>query len=271
MRSYRSAFLGITAAISIFSLGGCYTQFSSSHDERDADEAYGDEASLDSSSMDDYAMAREKFYYDSYYPAVNVGISFGWGYPWYGYGTRYGYLGYYDPYFQYGGYAPWYRWRDPLLYYGDGAQGYGHGRPNTTRTIGSTRTLGGSRSTMDIGRTTTGFQPLPVGNRAGSVSGTSLGKGGSLTRPSSGVSTGRRGVEGERRGQGASPPRYVPPPPPSHDPGRTTTGSGRSSERPTYNPPPPPPQSQPTPSGGNRGSDSRGSSGSGGTREGNRR
>ena len=76
--------------------------------------------------------------YDSYYSPVSMGLSYGYGYPSYGFGYGLGYgfgpsygfgLGFGDPYLCWNSYFMWNSWYNPYFYnpyYGGGVFVYGH-------------------------------------------------------------------------------------------------------------------------------------------------
>lgn len=276
----------IGGVAALLSLSGCYTQLGSFRDPREpgySANAYQEsEEVADSVSDEEYADARQRFYDESYYPYFGSGFDYAWGAPMYGphyFWPGYGYPWYADPFYGfYGGSYPWYAYSGHS-YRGGGYLAGGARLPNTTRKIGTNRTLGTTRGTLDIGRTAPAYVPLPVGVRSdkpGASSGASAPTG---RQPA--VSTGRRGVQGERRAPAAAvppadksgtsqgnsrPSQETPRPVPAPDSGRRSSGGSRSSDRPASTPPPspppaPPPSNQPAPSGGNRGSGSEGSRG----------
>lgn len=249
----------IALVVPLFMLGGCYTQFGSSRYEDDPEYVTDNATEGGEVTDDSYYDARDRFYDDSYYPGYTFGFGFGWSYPPYGWGM--------DPYSSpYGGYYPGQGW---------GRYAPAHGgrisrRPSVTRGFGSDRTLGVSRGSGSMtSPPPPGYVPLPSGVRQAGGGST---PGGSAARP--GISGGRRGTESERRGPAATPSsrgrgdqrpaRAVAQP--RSDPSREAStpnpwgnsgGGVRSSDRPAERSAPPP--SQPAPSGGSRGSDSRGS------------
>ncbi len=199
---------GLVALGSVAVLGllasGCYTQFGSVQEDRSED-AVNEElyAYEDSITVDDFENARRQFYYDYYYPPAMAGIGF--ASTWYGgFYPPYGY-GYYSPWVD-----PWYGWCGSLYpgyyaywhspywgyygYYGHGGGYYGgnggyaeagSGSYGETRTFGSTRSPGNARST----------EVLPIGAR----SRTPVNKTSGSPPPAGGVTTGRRGQDGERQ------------------------------------------------------------------------
>ncbi len=148
--------LGPVVLLSGFTLVGCYTQVSSTRDDMFSEEyanqetetsAVSDDSTGDTGEyFDENGLPRERYYFDSYYPAVSVG--FGWYDPyWYGYGSWWGYGGwyggwggYYPPYCGY--YPPYYCYYPSYSYY----DGYGvTRRTGSTRGSGDHRTVGGVR------------------------------------------------------------------------------------------------------------------------------
>jgi hypothetical protein len=147
-------------------VSGCYTQFGATREETYAEEPeyemYEDSAAYaEEYTEEEYQEARERFYFDYYYPSFSIGVGFGgpwyggwsyayydpywWGpgwfyspfwYPWCWYPAHYYYPVYYDYY------APVYAWRSPS----HPVYGPGIGDVQTrTRGFGNTRTGGGGR------------------------------------------------------------------------------------------------------------------------------
>jgi hypothetical protein len=262
-------------------LAGCYTQFGSLRTPREdgssSEYTQAEEPLADSVSDEEYTNARQRFYDESYYPtSVSIGFDYAWGSPWYSrspwgwYGSSwYGSPWYYDPLYGFnGGYVAYHGYYGGP-YYGGGSAVGAPRYPGATRRIGPNRTYGTTRGTVDYGRTAPVYTPLPTGVRSDKSPAT-----GGAAKPPAGstpVSTGRRGVSGERRAPAREPAKPAPAP----DSGTRSSGSSRGSERPAYTPPPappsPPPQSQPAPSGGTRGGETRSGGESGGSRGGGRR
>lgn len=287
----RFSLLSVLLLFAAWSFSGCYTQVGSERNDRDyssreeyrvtdVDTTYNDSSGY---TDNDYDYARQRFYYDSYYPGFTFGIGFGYYSPWYwrpywGWGTWY-----YDPFiynaWAWGPYPPIYEpgWWYPHYgsYYGS-YYGLRYGRYNMTRTFGNSRMVGstrGSYSGYNAGATRSGTNLPPAGT------GRSLGK---TSRPSTStpsnlppprVSPGRRGDQRpaspsrdgsvnragrDRSARYSSPPRQE-----GRSGGARSSGSGR-----TYSPPSSPP-SHSSPAPASRGGESRG--GGGGSRSGGSR
>jgi hypothetical protein len=156
----RYATILLSPLVIALTVSGCYTQFGATQEETYAEEpeyeAYDDSTAY---VEEGYEEARERFYFDYYYPTVSVG--FGIGYPYY-----YGWSDYYyDPYWW--GPGCWFPsyWYPSCAFYGyPFYRGYhypvypGYGYPShpiyspgiaavhtRTRNFGNTRTTGGTR------------------------------------------------------------------------------------------------------------------------------
>jgi hypothetical protein len=191
-------------------VSGCYTQFGATREETYAEEPeyelYEDAAAYaEEYTEEGYEEARERFYFDYYYPTFSGGFSIGG--PWYG-GRHYTY---YDPYWWGPGWfysafwSPW-CWY-PAYYYYPVSYGY-YGYPyawhyssypvhspgaadvhTRTRGFGNTRTAGGNR---DVGGTSRDGRRDPNIVLAGGAYRSPKANPGAVDRPSR-QSTGRTG------------------------------------------------------------------------------